>query len=386
MMNRSFSRTCAFFAFIGLVSLAAEAKAVVLAEDNASDAAYAFDAAGSWAGIDSSAGGGAPGPFGTDNGGTGFGTWEFGGFHLPADSPYGDIAHFIDGVDFAASPFNDLGSPAFALTNTNTLGFNVSTSANRPFSSAMAMGDVFTMDFDTPAIYDSGGLAGSFPFAIIVFDGATGADTFSLRAGSSFNFGEFDWTFEDANGTDQPIGASPIAPTATSDGSALRFEMTGATTGEVTFDVGGADEAVFNVDFIDGAPTAVNIIIFDNRSGDGFDADFDGDDDEDGADFLTWQRGFKSFGGFGTKADGNANSNPGDFGFNEIDGEDLNIWEQGFGNTSVFNPTGEREFFFNNLMITDSAGSPSSAAGVPEPSSVGLVIAGLAGLLFRRCR
>ena len=50
-------------------------------------------------------------PPGSDNGGFGFGTWNFaGGFQQPQYSPYGSLNHFIDGVDFAASAYNNLGA------------------------------------------------------------------------------------------------------------------------------------------------------------------------------------------------------------------------------------------------------------------------------------
>jgi len=55
------------------------------------------------------------------------------------------------------------------------------------------------------------------------------------------------------------------------------------------------------------------------------DADFDADNDVDGADFLTWQRGFESF---GFQPSGDASRD--DF----IDALDLSIWEDQFGNVS----------------------------------------------------
>ncbi|MBA3482437.1 MAG: hypothetical protein H0T51_11535 [Pirellulales bacterium] len=69
------------------------------------------------------------------------------------------------------------------------------------------------------------------------------------------------------------------------------------------------------------------------------DADFDGDGDVDGQDFLTWQRGL---GTMGDKPDGNAN------GDNTIDAADLAIWKAQFG-----------------------PGTPAAlaAAAVPEPST-----------------
>jgi hypothetical protein len=52
------------------------------------------------------------------------------------------------------------------------------------------------------------------------------------------------------------------------------------------------------------------------------DADFDGDGDVDGADFITWQKGV---GTAGDQPDGDANDD------NAIDGLDLDVWEEQFG-------------------------------------------------------
>jgi hypothetical protein len=83
------------------------------------------------------------------------------------------------------------------------------------------------------------------------------------------------------------------------------------------------------------------------------DADFDGDGDVDGADFLTWQRGV---GTAGTQAQGNAN------GVGLIDGADLAIWEAQFGTATV------------------------ASAPVPEPTSLVLVSLAALGLVAARRR
>jgi hypothetical protein len=84
-------------------------------------------------------------------------------------------------------------------------------------------------------------------------------------------------------------------------------------------------------------------------------ADFDGDDDVDGRDFLTWQRGF------GTPdailADGDAD------GDNDVDGDDLIIWQAQYG---------------------EPVGPLAASTSVPEPASVTLFGALLAMLGLRR--
>jgi hypothetical protein len=85
----------------------------------------------------------------------------------------------------------------------------------------------------------------------------------------------------------------------------------------------------------------------------GDDADFDGDGDVDGADFITWQRGVGM-----TPADlvdGDANDD------DVVDGADLDVWEMQFGQPAP----------------------PVSA--IPEPASLALLgIAALAGLAVAR--
>jgi hypothetical protein len=89
----------------------------------------------------------------------------------------------------------------------------------------------------------------------------------------------------------------------------------------------------------------------------GDNADFDGDGDVDGADFLTWQRGL---GGPGDLADGDANDD------GNVTAADLEIWKQQFG-----------------------PGAPTAPAvgAVPEPATLALAAAAmLAGLAATRRR
>jgi hypothetical protein len=74
-------------------------------------------------------------------------------------------------------------------------------------------------------------------------------------------------------------------------------------------------------------------------------ADFDGDGDVDGADFLTWQRGVGTAGGASSN-EGDANSD------GAVDGADLQAWAGQFGD----------------------AGSGANLAAVPEPASLGLLL------------
>jgi hypothetical protein len=83
-------------------------------------------------------------------------------------------------------------------------------------------------------------------------------------------------------------------------------------------------------------------------------ADFDNDDDVDGADFLIWQR---NFGGAGGLPQGDADGN------NQINAADLTIWKAQFGTTP----------------------STVAASAIPEPASVFLLASAASlGVLFRR--
>jgi hypothetical protein len=77
-------------------------------------------------------------------------------------------------------------------------------------------------------------------------------------------------------------------------------------------------------------------------------ADFDGDSDVDGADFLAWQRGLGTTGG-AAPAQGDAN------GDQKVDASDFALWKNHFGQVAA-------------------------AAQVPEPSACGLLL--LASPLF----
>ena len=103
-----------------------------MASDVASSPAYATETAGSWKGLNPTANENPPG---ADDRGFGFEPWNFRrGQHASVQSPYGQLNHFIDGVDFAPSTLNQLGAPSFGLTNDNLHLTGATARATRTFS------------------------------------------------------------------------------------------------------------------------------------------------------------------------------------------------------------------------------------------------------------
>jgi hypothetical protein len=124
--------------------------AIIVAADQASNSAYSAEAGGAWKGVQPTTG---ENPAGSDNGGTGFIPWNFaGGYHDPTVSPYANLNHFIDGVDFAHSTFNNLGTTAFGLTNANIANFGFTTRATRVFSNPLSVGSSISLQFDNPIL------------------------------------------------------------------------------------------------------------------------------------------------------------------------------------------------------------------------------------------
>ena len=85
-------------------------------------------------------------------------------------------------------------------------------------------------------------------------------------------------------------------------------------------------------------------------------ADFDTDNDVDGAEFRAWQRGFGTLGG-ATKTQGDANDD------GDVNADDLAVWEKQYG---------------------DVASPLAVSATVPEPTSAVLLSMSVVILFARR--
>jgi hypothetical protein len=169
-------------------------------------------------------------------------------------------------VDFAASAYNDLGSPAFGLAGYNGFYLNdpgngtnyAQPQAMRPFAQPLAVGTKFSADIDTPAAFE-GVSSGNYPWVFIRFLNAAGAVTAELNAGDGGG-GPFNWSYCDAFGCGDfgtAAGGAPIAPTDTSDGSSVSLSRTGASTGVLSL-----DGKSVNVTFAAGVPTAVRFLTY----------------------------------------------------------------------------------------------------------------------------
>lgn len=306
-----------------LVSPTASMGAVIAADD-ASATAYLAETGGAWKGLNPTE---QENPPGMDNGGFGFAPWNFaGGFHAQQFSPYGQLNHFIDGVDFTASSFNKLGAPAFALTNANQAYFGYTARATRAFNAPLEVGDTLSVDFVNPmpaplAEFDAAGFlfrlnAGGGPR----IPGVSGVDEqFGLFVTSGFH--DDNWTVTDEAGfVDTGVHSSATTSGAQfrftlTDSDSYAFELIRLSDGQSLYSQAGL---LLNPDI--GPIDALEIALFGNGSGDGVPGplakrtgerefffnnlrierferaalvgDFNGDGVVDAADYVVWRDGF----------------------------------------------------------------------------------------------
>ena len=365
--------------------LSDKALAVTLAMDSATDVAYAIEDGSAWKGVDPTP---DENPTGMDNGGIGFQPWDFsGGYHQPQFSPYGRLNHFIDGVDFAASSYNNLGSPAFALTNANLAFGGHTARATRIFNEPLTSGSTLTVDFDNPlpASLDPFSPAG---FLIrlnagggpVITGDPTVRERFGLFVTSGFN--SDNWTTSDSTGlVDSGVDASD-----TITGAQFRFTLTSTDTYSFEL-VRLADGHTFAsrsgtlVVPAAGPIDSLEIAMFGNGSGNGRNGpmaqptgerefffnnlliesdamvllgDYNGNGVVNAADYVVWRSTFgQSVVVPGSGADGDKSG--------DISTADYDIWRTHFG--------------------TAAPAMGGSISAVPEPYAVSLTIVGL-GLLY----
>ena len=244
----------AFFA--GAMAAQGSLRSEVIASDSASDPAYADG----WQGLN----GVDPSETGADNGGLGFLPWDFEadeGYWEPGHSPY-DTPHF---VVTEPNAFNDLGAPAFALTNGNVPMFGFTTLATRPFALPLRPGDEISVDIDNPvmqklAVFDSAGF-------IISLRTTADSERFGLFTTDDFNNDE--WTITDSRGDQTATGLSDVEG---SSGFRFAFELTGGETYTLTLTPHGGTGSSFQGTLAmpgGGEITRIQFLVFGNGSGDG---------------------------------------------------------------------------------------------------------------------
>ena len=315
--------------------------AALAASDAASNPAYAAEAGGAWKGLNPTPNENPPG---ADDGGFGFEPWNFrGGQHAAAETPYGRLNHFIDGVDFASSSFNQLGAPSFGLTNDNLHLGGATARATRTFSAPLSVGDSVQFNFDNPLMQP---LDGNEPAGIVMRLNSGGGpvgtgvnERFGMFASAGFNNDQ--WTIADMAGTTD-LG---VSTTVTAIGASFRFTLDTAET--YTFEllpVAGGPALTTRTGSLAGVGVvdSLEIVLYGNGSGSSGQptgmrelffndvaivtnaatvaGDYDSDGDADGADFLVWQRTFGST--TILDADGSGNG--------VIDAADLEKWKGTF--------------------------------------------------------
>jgi hypothetical protein len=367
-----------------------QAWGTVIAADNVSDVAYGAETGGAWKGLYPTA---DENPPGMDNGGSGFDAWDFyGGFHQPQYSPYGRLNHFIAGDDFATTSFNNLGSQAFALTNSNfyppacgTLcAFGGETArATRSFVSPLVPGDTFSIEFDNPlmspevAWYPAGFLmrlnTGHGP-VIPDHPTSTATERFGIFAATGVFGGpglfDSNWAVADlAGNTDTDIDVS-----TTASGAELQFtlstdetyalELRRRSDGALLFSRTGSLSATGA-----GAIDTIEIALYGNGSGNG----------QAGATMQpTGEREFY-FNDLLIKRAANMAGQPGDYNNNGVvDAADYVLWRDYEGTTNVLanDPIGGTigQLQYNQWLAhfdqSAAAGTGADAnAPVPEPTS-----------------
>jgi hypothetical protein len=321
--------------------------AAVVAADVAANPPYGPEAGGAWKGLNPTA---VENPPGSDDGGVGFESWNFrGGFHYPASSPYGRLNHFIDGVDFPSSSFNQLGIPAFSLTNANVQLGGATAKATRAFTVPLAVGDTVEFRFDNPVLrpFDAREPSGMI-MRLNSGAGPVGANVverFGLFAASDFNNKE--WAVADASGV-TPLGVS-TAQTAAGAIFRLKLEAGGAYSFELLpLGDGPALATQSGILGQQGQIDALEIVMYGQGSGNGatlasgerelFFNDFSitnavppvvGDYNDDGSvtgsDFLVWQQTLSST--TNLAADGSGNG--------VVDSNDLAVWRTAMSNAPL---------------------------------------------------
>jgi len=353
--------------------------AVPVASDDASAIAYSTEVGGAWKGLEPDATENAPG---MDNGGFGFLPWSFaGGIHNASLSPYGNRNHFIDGVDFAHSSYNDLDAPAFGLTNANLEFAGYTSRATRLFSQPLAVGGSFSVEFDNSLLASPGN--NDETGYIIRFNSGGGAKIDSnpdvyerLGFFAYFGFNQGHWNRSDALG----VHDSGLVSSATTPGAMFRVTLLATETFRLDILPLAGGSALYSATGSLASPgtgsiDTLEIVMFGNGSGNGLTGsspfatgqrefffndllldnpqlfstgDYNRNGLVDAADYTVWRNSLGRSVPNGDGADGNQDG--------VITQLDYNIWKLNFGAS------------FSGA----SADMPSGIPGIPEPTTISI--------------
>jgi hypothetical protein len=361
----------------------------IVATDLAANAAYASDPTGAWKGLNPTSG---ENPAGSDNGGSGFQPWDFaGGYHDPTVSPYGDLNHFIDGVDFSASAYNNLGSPAFGLTNANKANFGYTARATRVFSQPLAVGGTFTFEFDNPVLAP---LSNNDTTGYIIRLNSGGGPKLATNpnvyerlgffAQSGFN--QSDWNITNSAGSND----TGLSSNATTSGAILRLTLQSAETYSLQILPLSGGNPLYSATGSLASPNlgsinTLEVLMFGNGSGNGLTGtgalptgqrefffndlslenpvsglpgDYNSNGVVDAADYVVWRDTLNQSVSNGSGADGNSDG--------IVNQLDFDIWRSHFGQSTS----------------SSVAALPNFDGEIPEPPTILTVSAALVCILL----
>jgi hypothetical protein len=267
-------------------------------------------------------------------------TFQFVGGNLP---PASATTHQLADGDVTIS-MDAIGAAGVFVTNNSSIGIGVDSTeddatggaaAQRGIDGTLATPEAIQFSFDKTVSLESLTIDGvQFVREDVVLSFVSGVNPFTGLSGYA---------------GDYTLGADSMTVSATDVAARQPYPL--------MFGVGGQDEIIVEAGTVLSLTSALKTLDPPAVSDGGFlldmitvnvvedvDADFDGDDDVDGNDFLIWQR---NVGDGTTQAEGDAN------GDDVVDGADLAAWEGAFGSATA------------------------NAASVPEPATLALATFGM---------